>query len=447
MTKEGRYFGTDGIRGPVGHWPITPEFFLRLGFAVGHLLQQEGARKIVVGRDTRVSGALLEAAFNAGAMSAGMQCLSAGVVPTPAVAYLTKSLHADMGVVISASHNPYTDNGIKFFSHTGMKISDAFESAIEQLLHEPLNPEIYPFTGTTSIIEDAAGRYIEFCKSAFDPSVDLKHLKIVVDGANGALSRIAPTLLSEMGADVILMHCDPDGLNINKSCGSTHITPLQAAVVAEAADLGIAVDGDGDRLLMVDHSGSVVDGDELLLLMTLWYQRRGLLKGGVVGTLMSNCGLEQSLKEANIAFTRSGVGDRFVLEALSQRQWMLGGETSGHLICLDISTTGDAMVACGRILSALCHENKSLYELKQGMQKWPQVMINIRVANGPQLVKQPQVLARVAEIEQALEGKGRVVLRPSGTEPLVRVMVEAKDFEVAKECAQILADCILECAR
>ncbi len=440
LTHSPRYFGTDGIRGPVGEDPMTPDVMLKLGYAIGQILKASHKPTVLIGRDTRVSGPLLEAALSAGLMASRIHVLSAGIVPTPAVAYLTKTLHADMGIVISASHNPYTDNGIKFFSEDGTKISDTVEQAIEAFLQDTPPPQ--SCTGTTQGLEDAAGRYIEFCKSAFVG--DFPCLTLVVDGANGALSHIAPTLFTELGARVIPIHCKPNGLNINDHCGSTAPQALQQAILTHQADIGLAVDGDGDRLIMVDHTGTVVDGDELLFIITKWYQAKGRLNGGVVGTLMSNAGLAQALHKANIPFIRTQVGDKFVLEALVTQHWQLGGEASGHIICRDKTPTGDALIAALRVFSALSYFGKTLYDLKQGMHKWPQIIKNIPTKQAKQVASHPEVQTQVATLQKTLGNTGRIILRPSGTEPILRVMVEAENLPLAEKIAEQLTQFILD---
>lgn len=432
-----KYFGTDGIRGKVGDYPITPDFMLKLGWAAGRVLARGNGGKVLIGKDTRISGYMFESALEAGLAAAGVDILLLGPMPTPAVAYLTRTLHADAGIVISASHNPYGDNGIKFFSADGSKLPDEVEEAIEAELEKPM--ELVPSAqlGKARRVVDAAGRYIEFCKSCFPKSMDLKGMKIVVDCANGATYHVAPSVLRELGATVHVIGAEPDGLNINVNCGSTHPQRLQHEVVAQGADIGIALDGDGDRLIMVDHAGEVVDGDELLYVIAS--QPREPRLPGVVGTLMSNLGMEHALKRLGIDFVRAGVGDRYVLEQLRQNGWSLGGESSGHIICLCCTTTGDGIISALQVLGAMVGQGKSLGELKSGMTKYPQCMINVRLeakfdVNGSIEVKQAVVAA-----EQELAESGRVLLRPSGTEPLVRVMVEGEDALQVERLARELA--------
>ncbi|MDK1024013.1 MAG: phosphoglucosamine mutase [Gammaproteobacteria bacterium] len=435
-----KYFGTDGIRGRVGEGPITPEFMLRLGWAAGKVLGQGDQGSILVGKDTRISGYMFESALEAGLSSAGMDVSLLGPMPSPAIAYLTRTFHANAGIVISASHNPYYDNGIKFFSGSGMKLDDEVELRIESQLDKTMTVVESDQIGKVSRIDDAAGRYIEFCKSCFLKDRNLKNLKIVLDCANGATYHVAPNVFRELGAEVIETGVDPNGLNINQHNGSTDTEVLCEEVAAVGADLGIAFDGDGDRVIMVDHLGEVVDGDELLLVIAAARQQRGSLLGGVVGTQMSNLGMELALADMNIPFARAAVGDKYVLAELMKRKWKLGGESSGHLLCLDLNTTGDGIVSALQVISALIDADTDLNRLKKRMQKYPQCMVNVACKNGYTETK--DIKLAIMETEQRLKGKGRVLLRPSGTEPVVRVMVEGEDqtevHELAGELAKIV---------
>ncbi|MCW8825112.1 MAG: phosphoglucosamine mutase [Gammaproteobacteria bacterium] len=433
-----KYFGTDGIRGKVGQYPITPEFVLKLGWAIGKVLSKSGHGSVLIGKDTRISGYMFESVLEAGLSAAGVDVKLLGPMPTPGVAYLTRTFHADAGIVISASHNPYHDNGIKFFSAAGMKLPDDLEMAIEAAIDEEMTTA--PELGRVKRINDAAGRYIEFCKGTFPEELNLKGLKLVVDCANGATYHIAPNVFSELGADVVAIGVEPNGTNINVDCGSTKPQSLADAVLAHNADLGIALDGDGDRLIMADENGEIVDGDELLFIMAAG--RESERPEGVVGTLMTNLGMEVALKNLGIGFERAAVGDRFVMERMQKLGWNLGGESSGHLICLDKSTTGDGVVAALSVLAILVEEGKTLSELKQGMTKYPQTMINVEVADGKKLVESPSVIAAVSAAEQELGDRGRILLRPSGTEPLVRVMVEGESASEIGAIAEQLADVV-----
>ena len=434
-----KYFGTDGIRGRVGDHPITAEFMLKLGWAAGRVLASKGGKLVIIGKDTRISGYLFESALEAGLISAGIDIRLLGPMPTPAIAYLTRTLHASAGIVISASHNAFADNGIKFFSGEGTKLADEVELAIEDELGKPMVTVDSAQLGKAERVADAGGRYIEFCKSTIPLSMTLKGLKVVVDCANGATYHVAPSVFDELGAEVISIGAKPDGLNINRDCGSTRPEHLQKIVLEQQADVGIALDGDGDRVLMVDHQGVLVDGDELLFIIALSRQADGALHGGVVGTLMSNLGLEHALQEHNITFQRARVGDRYVLELLRQGGGQLGGESSGHIICLDRTTTGDGIVSALQVLAAMVQTGKSLAELKSGMKKYPQHMINVPVGGAIDLDTAPAVQAAVKSAEQRLAGRGRVLLRPSGTEPVVRVMVEGEDEQTVREAADQLA--------
>ena len=437
-----KFFGTDGIRGTVGTYPITPDFMLKLGWAAGRVLGGKSGGKILIGKDTRISGYLIESALEAGLSAAGIDAQLLGPMPTPAIAYLTQTLHAKAGIVISASHNPFEDNGIKFFSPEGTKLGDDVEHAIEAELNKDIICNESASLGKASRLEDARGRYIEFCKSTFPRTLGLNKLKIVIDCANGATYQIAPKVFEELGAEVIEIGISPDGLNINDGFGSTHPENLQKIVVAEQADLGIAFDGDGDRLIMVDQDGELVDGDQLLYVIAMSLYAKGELKGGVVGTLMTNLGLEHAFKKHEIPFSRAGVGDRYVMEQLLEKNWRLGGESSGHLICLDQTTTGDGIVASLQVLAAVVEQGKSLKDLAAGMKKYPMLLINVRVSEKPDLDNNPQIQAALAEAESTLADTGRVLLRPSGTEPLIRVMVEGQDQKKVESVAQKLADVV-----
>ncbi len=437
MTRE--YFGTDGIRGKVGQHPITPDFVLKLGWAAGKVFARQGRSKILIGKDTRISGYMFESALEAGLAAAGVDSLLLGPMPTPAIAYLTRTFRADAGIVISASHNSYEDNGIKFFSAQGTKLADEIELAIEAQMGQEMTTEHSASLGKARRVDDAAGRYIEFCKGTVPRGLSLKGLKIVIDCANGATYHIAPKVLRELGAEVLELATSPDGVNINEDCGSTSPKVLQKIVLAESAHLGLALDGDGDRLIMVDHLGQLVDGDELLLIIALALRAEGQLEGGLVGTLMSNFGMELALKKHAIPFVRANVGDRYVMEELASRGWMLGGESSGHIICRHLTTTGDGIVAALQVLQAMVQSGRTLAELASQMQKLPQHMINVRLLQKGDPSLLPAVQQAVRGIEAELEGQGRVLLRASGTEPVVRVMVEGVDINQVKQLARRLA--------
>ena len=437
-----KYFGTDGIRGRVGDYPITPEFVMKLGWAAGKVLSRTGTKKVLIGKDTRISGYMLESALEAGLSAAGIQAALLGPMPTPAIAYLTRTFRAEAGIVISASHNPYYDNGIKFFSHDGTKLPDEVELAIEAMLDQPMDCVPSELLGKASRINDAAGRYIEFCKSTFPSEMHLDGLTIVLDCAHGATYHIAPAVFEELGAKVIRTGVQPNGININDKVGSTAPAALIAAVKEHGADLGIAFDGDGDRLAMVDHTGALLDGDQLLYIMARDADRRGTLNGGVVGTLMSNMALELALAELDIPFKRAKVGDRYVMELLKAHGWKLGGENSGHVISLDHNSTGDGIVASLQVLRAMVDEQRSLHELGQELQLYPQVLINVRFVAGTDPLADSEVQQRVASAEEQLAGAGRVLLRKSGTEPLIRVMVEGADAELVRRLAQYIADAV-----
>ncbi|WP_185268285.1 phosphoglucosamine mutase [Halopseudomonas xiamenensis] len=437
---EKRYFGTDGIRGLVGTHPITPEFMLKLGWAVGTAFRHDGQCRVVIGKDTRISGYMFESALEAGLSAAGAQVQLLGPMPTPAIAYLTRTFKADAGIVISASHNPYYDNGIKFFSAQGTKLPDTLEHEIERLVDSPMQVVESSALGKVARVEDASGRYIEFCKSSVPTSTSFKGLKIVLDCANGATYKVAPSVFSELGAQVSVIGAAPDGLNINAGVGSTDLAALGRAVVERQADLGIAFDGDGDRVMMVDAEGNSVDGDELLYIMTLDLYERGLLEGGVAGTLMSNLGLELALRERDIPFVRAKVGDRYVMAELQQRGWTLGGESSGHLVCLRHTTTGDGIIAALQVLRALRMSGKTLGQACKGMNKCPQKLINVRYQNnGGSPLESPALKSAVADAEGRLGKAGRVLLRLSGTEPVIRVMVEGQDAAQVSREAEALA--------
>ncbi|MGF6225833.1 phosphoglucosamine mutase [Pseudomonas frederiksbergensis] len=442
MSKK--YFGTDGIRGRVGEYPITPDFMLKLGWAAGMAFRSMGACKVLVGKDTRISGYMFESALEAGLTSAGADVMLLGPMPTPAIAYLTRTFHAEAGIVISASHNPHDDNGIKFFSGKGTKLPDEVELMIEELLDTPMTVVESSKIGKVSRINDASGRYIEFCKSSVPTGTSFAGLKIVIDCAHGATYKVAPSVFRELGADVVVLSAHPNGLNINENCGSTHMEPLQAAVLAEHADLGIAFDGDGDRVQMVDHTGAVVDGDELLFIIARDLQERGKLQGGVVGTLMSNLGLELALADLAIPFVRANVGDRYVISELLERDWQVGGENSGHIVCFSHTTTGDAIIAALQVLMALKRRAEGLAQSRQALRKCPQVLINVRFGGGANPLEHPTVKEASDRVTQAMAGRGRVLLRKSGTEPLVRVMVEGEDETQVRGYAEELAKLVTE---
>jgi phosphoglucosamine mutase len=436
-----KYFGTDGIRGTVGEPPITPDFVMKLGWAAGRVLSSRaaGRQKVLIGKDTRISGYMFESALEAGLSAAGIDIHLLGPMPTPGIAYLTRTFHAGAGIVISASHNPFEDNGIKFFSHEGTKLPDEVELQIEAELEKPLQTVTSRKLGKAWRVEDAAGRYIEFCKSTVRSSINLAGMKIVVDCAHGATYHIAPAVLGELGAQVICLGNLPDGFNINSCCGATDPAALQAAVVQHGADVGIALDGDGDRLIMVDAQGELVDGDELTFIIARRRHNHGLLKGSVVGTQMSNLGLEQAIRTIGLGFERAKVGDRYILERLLEGGWSLGGETSGHIICLDLTTTGDGIISALQVLEAMVAGEQPLHELKRGMHKFPQTLVNVRMERKIDVLALPDVQRAVAQAEARLADSGRVLLRPSGTEPVIRVMVEGRDPAIVDELAGELA--------
>ncbi|MEI7574901.1 MAG: hypothetical protein RLZZ541_110 [Pseudomonadota bacterium] len=443
MTKK--YFGTDGIRGKVGEYPITPDFVMRLGYAAGKVLTSmssnlaKGAHPaVLIGKDTRISGYMLEAALEAGLSAAGVDVLLTGPMPTPAVAYLTRALRAQAGIVISASHNPYYDNGIKFFSSEGAKLGDDIEHAIEAELDKPMQVMESAMLGKARRIDDAAGRYIEFCKSTFPSDMDLRGLKIVLDCAHGATYHVAPNVFHELGAEIISIGNKPDGLNINEQVGSTHPQALQNAVLEHQADLGIAFDGDGDRVMMVDAYGNLLDGDQLLYIIALGLHAKGELKGGVAGTLMTNLALEHALQKNHIPFARAKVGDRYVLELLNEKRWVLGGENSGHILTLDKHSSGDAIIAALQVLHALILSGKTLADLREDLVLYPQVLINVVTAKKIDLDYHDQIQAAVKTAEKELAGRGRVLLRASGTEPKIRVMVEGEDGVLVQKLAETI---------
>jgi len=443
MIQKRKYFGTDGIRGTVGTPPITPEFVLKLGWAAGRVLKNgSNKNKVLIGKDTRISGYMFESALQAGLSAAGMDICLLGPMPTPAIAYLTRTFHAVAGIVISASHNPFQDNGIKFFSGNGMKLPDDVELAIEAEMEKPMQTVAPDKLGKAQRIDDAAGRYIEFCKSTIPYDITLKGLKCIVDCAHGATYHVAPSVFRELGASVETIGTQPNGFNINAGYGATQPQALQTAVSYQNADIGIALDGDGDRVLMVDALGEIVEGDELLFIIAQARHKAGTLQGSVVGTVMSNLGLEQALEKKGISFTRAAVGDRYVLEMMQQNGSNLGGESSGHIICLDRTTTGDGIITALQVLAASVQTGLPLHILKTGMQKCPQMMINVPIKPDLEMTSLPSVQAAVREAEQELSDQGRVLLRPSGTEPLIRVMVEGVDGQKVETLAHHLAEVV-----
>jgi phosphoglucosamine mutase len=443
-TMKNKYFGTDGIRGHVGDTPVTADFMLRLGRAAGKVLAGGDSRSVVIGKDTRISGYMFESALEAGLAAAGANVALLGPMPTPAIAYLTRTLHACAGIVISASHNPFYDNGIKFFSADGEKLPDDVERAIEAELEQPFSTVSSETMGKAVRIEDAAGRYIEFCKGTIPFTTMFRGMKIVVDCANGATYRVAPAVLEELGAEVIAIGVDPDGLNINENCGSTYPEFVSQAVLEHGADVGIALDGDGDRVIMVDANGAVVNGDELLYIIATARQDRGLLQGGVVGTVMSNFGMELALKARQIPFERVPVGDRHVHKALVGNGWTLGGEASGHLLCLDKTSTGDGIVSALQVLEVMVSKGKDLAELTTDIEKLPQVMINVPVGGdaAKDLAGSEIIDSAVKSVQDQLGDTGRVILRPSGTEPLIRVTLEGTDDIQVNQLAEELANVV-----
>ncbi len=451
MTKK--YFGTDGIRGRVGEMPITPEFVMHLGYSAGKVLASsewhlsKGERPaVLIGKDTRISGYMLESALQAGLSAAGVDVLLSGPMPTPAVAYLTRALRLQAGIVISASHNPFEDNGIKFFSAAGTKLPDVTEHAIEAGLNAPIKSMPSAQLGKARRVNDARGRYIEFCKSTFPNHLDLRGLRIVVDCAHGATYQIAGPVLHELGADVVAIGAQPDGVNINLECGATHSAALQEAVRLHQADIGIALDGDGDRVIMADEKGVLYDGDRLIYIIAKHRQQKGLLKGGVAGTLMTNLAVENGLRKLDIPFARANVGDRYVLELLQKEGWQLGGEGSGHILCIDKHTTGDGIISALQVLYAMRDSAKTLPELAHGVTLYPQQLINVKVPKGFDSCANLAIKAAQADAERDLDDSGRVLLRPSGTEPLVRVMVEGESKQKVKHWAEKIADIVRNAA-
>ncbi|PTQ91005.1 phosphoglucosamine mutase [Agitococcus lubricus] len=439
-----KYFGTDGIRGLVGQFPILPDFALKLGWAAGKVLAASGRSSVVIGKDTRLSGYLLESALQSGLTAAGVDVRLLGPMPTPAVAHLTRAFHASAGIVISASHNPYYDNGIKFFGADGKKLPDDIELQIEEWLDKDMTIDKPDALGKVLRQEDARGRYIEFCKATFPYHLSLKGLKVVVDCAHGATYQVGPAVFRELGAEVIKVACEPDGMNINADCGSTHPQALQAAVLINKADLGVAFDGDGDRIIMVDHTGSIVDGDEIIVMIARARQQDNHALEGVVGTLMSNMGMEVALRDMGLDFVRAKVGDRYVMAELAKRGWSLGGESSGHIVCLDKTTTGDAIIAALQVLTAVVQSGQTLHELRQGMTKFPQQLINVKVGQKADPMQHSAIVTAVEQAEQELGARGRVLLRASGTEPVIRVMVEGEHQQQISRICQDLADQVRE---
>ena len=442
MQPIRQYFGTDGIRGTVGQFPITPDFMLKLGWATGKVLGGRCHGKVVIGKDTRISGYMFESALQAGLAAAGEDILLLGPMPTPGIAYLTRTLQAQAGIVISASHNPFYDNGVKFFCGAGKKLADQIELAIEAQMQQPFTTVVAKKLGKATRINDAIERYIAFCKDIFPTDFSLKGVKIVLDCANGATYQVAPAIFKELGADIIEAFVEPDGLNINEGCGATDVQALQRLVRSEKADLGIAFDGDGDRVIMVDHCGAVVDGDELLFIIAKQAQANATLMGGVVGTVMTNFGMELALQQLDIPFFRAAVGDRHVLEKMVAQKCLLGGESSGHIICLDKSTTGDGIIAALQVLSVMLQQQQNLATLKSEMQKFPQMMINVAVQDKTILFDNPQIKRTLKAAESKLGQQGRVLLRSSGTESVIRVMVEGSDLQQVNTLATELAETV-----
>jgi phosphoglucosamine mutase len=442
MTKK--YFGTDGIRGRVGSGQMTADSVLKLGWAVGRVLANQGNSLVVIGKDTRISGYMFEAALEAGLSAAGVDVRILGPMPTPGIAYLTRTLRASAGIVISASHNPFYDNGLKFFSAAGTKLDDAIEDQIEVMFDSPMETVDSARLGKAERVDDAQGRYIEACKATIPIGSKFTGLKVVLDCANGATYHIAPSVFMELGAEVISIAAEPDGLNINEKCGSTHPENLVEAVLQNRADIGIAFDGDGDRLVMVDSKGRIIDGDEILYIIAKSRIDAGIEQRGLVGTLMSNMGLELAVKGLGLEFVRADVGDRYVLECLRDKGWSLGGENSGHIICLDRTTTGDGIVSALQVMAYLAETGKSLAEALRGMVKMPQILINVPLSASLNPVEQPKVQAAVNDVEVKLNGRGRVLLRPSGTESLIRVMVEGEDEAQVTQYAQQIAAAVAE---
>ncbi len=441
-----KFFGTDGIRGRVGQPPMTADFIMKLGWAAGKVLGREGRGHVVIGKDTRISGYIFEASLEAGLAAAGLDVTLMGPMPTPAVAYMTQAQRATAGVVISASHNPYYDDGVKFFSGDGYKLPDAVEHEIEQMMEQPMVMVESKDLGKVYRMEDSRSRYIEFCKNSIPFRTSLKGMTIVLDCAHGATYHVAPHIFRELGAEVIEMGVSPNGLNINKDCGALHPQNMRSLLLENQADLGIAFDGDGDRVMMMDATGEVMDGDEILFVIARNQQQSGKLEGGVVGTLMTNLGLEHALAGLNIPFERANVGDRYVMEKLKANDWYLGGESSGHIISLNQTTTGDGIIAALQVLESMVNSGQSLAELRQGMQKYPQCMVNVPIASRINPGDFPQISQAVEAAEQELAERGRVLLRPSGTEPLIRVMVEGQDADQVESLAHRIADAVAETA-
>ena len=436
MSADRKYFGTDGIRGPVGEPPITPEFVMKLGWAAGCILAGTGTGPVLIGKDTRISGYMFESALEAGLSAAGVDVCLLGPMPTPAIAFLVQSTHAQAGIVISASHNPFHDNGIKFFSGDGRKLPDAIEYAIESELESPLKVVHSRHLGKARRMDDAPRRYIEFCKNRIHPELNLGGLKLVLDCAHGATYRVAPAIFAELGAEILVQGAEPDGLNINKDTGATHPGPLQQKVRDAGADAGIAFDGDGDRVIMVDHTGAVVDGDAILYIIARAHP--ALLNGAVVGTLMSNLGLEQAIRALGLDFLRAGVGDRYIMDMLDKHKLILGGETSGHIVHLGMSTTGDGIISALLVLEALVNSQTSLHALTQGLHRYPQKLVNVKMQKRVDPHALPGVTAAVREAEARLGQEGRILLRNSGTEPLIRIMVEGTDASKVDDIARFL---------
>ena len=448
MTRQ--FFGTDGIRGVVGQDPITPDFFIRLGFAIGSILVKNNTDKqikhpsVVIGKDTRVSGYMLESALEAGFIAAGVNVYLTGPMPTPAIAYLTKALRSQAGIVISASHNPFADNGIKIFSEAGEKLPDAFEKEVELALNQPIKTVLPHELGKAKRVDDAEGRYVEFCKSTFPEKLNLRGLKIVLDCAHGATYHVAPKIFSELGAEVITIGNEPDGFNINLDVGSTNPKTIKEATLKHKADLGIAFDGDGDRVVMIDHLGHVVDGDQLVLVIARALRQKNQLKGGVVGTFMTNMAIEKALNDLGIEFVRTHVGDRYVLETLLEKGWSIGGENSGHILTLDQHSTGDAIIASLQVIKSLRLLNQSLHDATKDSPLYPQVLINVETSKKIDLENNKSIQDAIKNVESKLSSKGRVLLRASGTEPKIRVMVEGEDIEAVKTHANFIAGKVKE---
>lgn len=434
-----RYFGTDGIRGKVGEWPITPDFILKLGWAVGRVLARRGQGKVLIGKDTRISGYMFESVLEAGLSAAGINTHLLGPMPTPAIAYLTRTLRAQAGIVISASHNPYFDNGIKFFSSEGLKLDDQLELAIEEQLEQAMTIVDSALLGKAIRVIDAPGRYIEFCKSTINTQTTLKGLKIIVDCANGAAYHIAPSVFRELGAEVVEIGVSPNGLNINSECGATHPGLLAKKVILEQADLGIALDGDGDRVLLVDEKGKILDGDDLLYIITKNKITELKASGGIVGTLMTNFGFEMAIKELGLEFVRVAVGDRHIINELCKRNWLLGGEPSGHIVCRDLTTTGDGIVTALQVLKVMCNLQKPLSALHADLKKVPQVLVNVKVKQKQNSIENAALDTALTKAKNELGTAGRILLRSSGTEPLIRVMVEGEDRVQIERIAENLA--------